>query len=325
MDAPWTAVNDTPNKSIRQNVARRGVCLHHAALKDLDYLRRLEMGEKQVSSSAICKDHDLERMMPDDTWRPWSLSSAFWDSTLRSIETCNDAIEGWTVSDESIWSDAMAIAYWATIDGFWPHRDGPRSTWTVYGHREIYEEYGDSYATACPGGLDLDLATSRAQDILQGGTPTPPPINRRTEDMSVIYIATSASADGVIPKGYSFIQDADGPLRPLSTNAYSAYVFWADAARGEERVNTRWLRWAGDDIRNETKVCGLRQWDGLLPGNIPKLTGRIIYDNPATADYPKVSGVTAPAIDYAELAKEVAKLVPTADQNGAAARAAIVK
>ena len=164
--APWTAVHNTPNKSLRQNVPRRGVVLHHAAMTSLSGLRNLAMGAKQVSATAIIKDDSIELIVGDDRYRPWSLSSAWGDSSFRSVETANESTNGWTISDASHWSLARAVAYWAEQDGFRPHRDGDPSTWTVIGHREAYSIHGVSYATACPGGLDLNLVTKRAQQLL---------------------------------------------------------------------------------------------------------------------------------------------------------------
>ena len=171
MLAPWTAVHNTPNKSPRQNVPRKGVVLHHAAMTSLDGLRRLAMGAKQVSATAICKDNHIELLIPDDYYRPWSLSSGYWDSALRSVETANESTDGWTISDASHWSLARAVAYWAEKDGFYPHRNGAAETWTVIGHREVYQIHDASYATACPGGLDLNLVTRRAQQLLAGTRP----------------------------------------------------------------------------------------------------------------------------------------------------------
>lgn len=178
--APWTAQHNTPNKSVRQNVARRGVVLHHAALTNLDTLRRLELGAKEVSSTAIIKDSANELMMPLETFRAWSLSSAFWDSSLRSVETCNQSTDGWTVSDESHWNLARAVAFWSADEGWYPHRNGVNTSWTVLGHREVYTIHGASYGTACPGGMDLGLVTARAQ-ALRGGASAPisqPPISQ---------------------------------------------------------------------------------------------------------------------------------------------------
>lgn len=169
--APWTSTYNTPNKSPRQNVARRGVVLHHAAMTSLPALHRLAMGAKQVSATALCKDDLLEHLIPDDRFRAWSLSSAYWDSALRSVETCNQSTDGWTVSEASHRSLARAVAYWSETEGWWPHREGKPETWTVLGHREVYTIHGASYATACPGGMDLDKVTRYAQEIRRGSTP----------------------------------------------------------------------------------------------------------------------------------------------------------
>lgn len=169
VDAPFTVYRNTPNKSVRQDVPRRGVCLHHAAMTSLSGLRSLAMGGKQVSADAIVKNGEAEQLIPEG-YRAWSLSSAYWDSALRSVETANESTNGWTVSDESHWTLARLVAYWAEKDGFYPHRDGDPTTWTVLGHREVYSIHGASYATACPGGLDLDLVTARAQSLLSGSS-----------------------------------------------------------------------------------------------------------------------------------------------------------
>jgi len=168
VDPQFTAVRDTPNKSIRQNVPRKGACLHHGALTSLSYLRELVTGAKQVSSTAIVKDDARELIVGDDAFRAWSLSSAYWDSALRSVETCNESTTGWTISDASHRSLGRLVAYWAERDGFWPHRDGDPKTWTVLGHREVYTIHGGSYGTACPGGMDLNLVTRYAQEHLLG-------------------------------------------------------------------------------------------------------------------------------------------------------------
>lgn len=169
VDAPFDAYLDTPNKSIRQAVPRKGVVLHHAAMTSLSGLESLTMGGKQVSSNAIAKDRISKRLMAD-RFRAWSLSSAWGDSSFRSVETCNESTDGWTVSDESHWELAYLVAYWAVLDGFYPHRNGDPKSWTVIGHREAYTIWDISYGTACPGGMDLDLVTSRAQGLLRSSS-----------------------------------------------------------------------------------------------------------------------------------------------------------
>jgi hypothetical protein len=170
---PFTAVHDTPNKSIRQPVARRGVVLHHAAMTSLAGLRRLEMGAKQVSSTAIVKDDQIEQMLDATHYRAWSVSDAWGDSSFRSVETCNEAVAGWTISDASHESLAKVVAYWAQLDGFWPHRDGHPQSWTVIGHNEMASIWHRGYTTFCPGNINLNLVVARAQELLTSA-PTPP-------------------------------------------------------------------------------------------------------------------------------------------------------
>ncbi|MBC7589672.1 MAG: N-acetylmuramoyl-L-alanine amidase, partial [Salinibacterium sp.] len=40
----------------------------------------------------------------------------------------------------------------------------------VIGHREVYTKFGKGYATACPGGLDLNWIVARANEILGAGS-----------------------------------------------------------------------------------------------------------------------------------------------------------
>ena len=164
--APFTAHYNTPNKSVRQPVARRGVILHHAAMTSLSGLLALSMGAKQVSASALVKDNQAYDLGMGNTYRPWSVADGYWDSAMRSVETANESTVGWTISASSAETLAKLIAYWAQQDGFYPHRNGDPKTWTVIGHREVYTIHGASYATACPGSMDLDAITRRAQQIL---------------------------------------------------------------------------------------------------------------------------------------------------------------
>ncbi len=195
VNPPFDEYLNTPNKSIRQNVMRRGVVLHHAAMTSLSGLQYLAMGGKQVSATAICKD-DISKQLMTDEFRAWSLSSAWGDSSFRSVETCNQSTDGYTISDASHWELAYLVAYWAERDGFWPHRTGASNTWTVIGHREAYTIWDISYATACPGSMDLNLVTARAQEILNGSSaPTP---SGKQEDMEFRVIKDSNPAVAVV-------------------------------------------------------------------------------------------------------------------------------
>lgn len=275
MDAPWTAVHDTPNKSIRQNVARKGVVLHHAAMTSLDGLRTMEVqGTKEVSSTAICKDGHLELVVPDSGYRPWSLSSAWADSAFRSIETCNESTNGWTVSDASHWSLARAVAYWATTDGFRPHREGDPSTWTVIGHREVNEIYGVSYSTACPGALDLDLVTQRAQDILNGTG-----AKAQIGDITMRYISAPNRGDLDAQGLGGAIVAAEG-FFPYSraTHGDLAPEYAQTASKLFNGIGVTEREWdvARQDALNRAAAIKAAQGAGVDPGTLASLIGSAV-------------------------------------------------
>lgn len=275
MDAPWTAVHDTPNKSIRQNVARKGVVLHHAAMTSLDGLRTVEVqGTKEVSSTAICKDGHLELVVPDSGYRPWSLSSAWADSAFRSVETCNESTNGWTVSDASHWSLARAVAYWATTDGFRPHREGDPSTWTVIGHREVNEIYGVSYSTACPGALDLDLVTQRAQDILNGTG-----AKAQIGDITMRYISAPGRGDldgqktggALITEGGAFVYSraTHGDLAPAYAETASKLFNGVGVSAQEWDITMQ-------DVVNRQAAIRAARGTGIDPGTLASLIGSAV-------------------------------------------------
>jgi hypothetical protein len=124
--------------------------------------------------------------------------------------------------------------------------------------------------------LGYDL-TSGLDPSGGGGTAVPIP---QGDDNMIIYTASTASADGVIPKGGVFLQGDSGRLRVMSSYEKQAYDFWN--ANG---IPYRLAAWTGDQVRAVTMVSGLEQWNADFTP-----TGKIIYADPAKADYPKVSG-----------------------------------
>lgn len=273
IDPRITAYRSTPNKSYRQNVPRKGVGLHHGALTSFEYLRRLAMGEKQVSATNIVDDLDNEELMTDE-FRAWSFSSAWADSSFRTIETCNESTNGWTISDTSHWTLARMVAYWALKDGFWPHRDGDPKTWTVLGHREVYTIWGESYATACPGGMDLNLVTYRAQQLLLGTAV------HRENDMQY-YISNSASKDGLIPNSAVYAQGADGVLRRVIAEEWNLINYW----NANGRPTPTW-EIPGNQIADLVRTVGLWEVKGGAGADQYRPTGRLIYELAQGAVWP---------------------------------------
>jgi len=141
----------------------------------------------------------------------------------------------------------------------------------------------------CPGTTDVQWIVDRGNAILSGTTQTE---NDTIGDDMLIYLPTSDSEDGVIKKGLSYISDG-GPIRPLSRDEYGAYAYFDDpakvAAAGFNLVPVRWVRWAGELIRNATRYVGVLEHSGIAKGDVPILTGRVIYDDPAAPTFPRVT------------------------------------
>lgn len=188
---PVTEVHSTFQQSPVVTRPRIGVVLHHAATTNIDQVISMETtGSREVSSNRVIKDARNAKIANDPAFRAWSLADATWDSKLSSVECANESTNGWTISSASHETLAQQVAWWAQRDGFTPHRDGDPRGWTVFGHREIYSIFGDSYSTACPGAMNLDWIASRAREILAGGGPSP----EQTEEAELLGAAETITA-----------------------------------------------------------------------------------------------------------------------------------
>lgn len=303
LDPAYTERYSTPNQSALTARPKRGVVLHHSTMTSLDaYIDMVTRARKQVSSDAGIKDGRRAGFIAPGM-RAWSLSDPYWDSVLSSCECANESTDGWTISDASHWSIAIWIANLATAEGWWPHRDGDPRTWTVFGHREIYIIFGDSYATACPGGMDLNVVTTRAQLLMKGAL-TPP-----EADMSVIYEATTDSRDGLIKKGQCFIQGTEGPLRWLSALEKGSYDYWA-----KNGIPYRRAPWAGEDIRKLVTMVGLRNL-----GTQSSLNGTLLIGDPLRTVTPPTDARVS--VDVDAIAKALAAALPPGSDPAAIAKA----
>lgn len=272
-----TEVHSTSQYSARTR-SPAGVVLHHGATTSADAIISMEVtGSRQVSSHQVVKDARNAGIVQEQ-FRAWSLSDAYWDSWAFTVECANENTNGWTISAASHETLAQLVADWAKRYGFYPQRSGDPRNWTVYGHREIYTIFEASYATACPGGMDLDWITNRAQQILAGAKP-----KRRNE----MYIVQDVQAGG------SF----------LVTD------------QGVEGVD-------GGDLSTINRMVG----------NAEDFKGTPLYTSEITNLDKKIrsavkrnqTGGGGGSTDLTPVLNAIAE-VPTAAENGAAARAAIVK
>lgn len=269
---------------------RRGVVLHHGATTSMDAIIQMETtGSRQVSSNRVVKDSRCARVVSDDpNIRAWSLSSAYWDSVLSSVECANESTDGWTISPASHETLARYTAYRAQTEGWWPHRSGDPTTWTVYGHREIYIYFGASYATACPGGMDLDWITTRAQQLLN-------PTTLKGNSSMPAMIATPKTGGG-----FRFIL-TDGIRKVAVTEDQTLANNWTFALCG--------------GVLPVATNTGTAQEQAMKLAAFKWLDAQPISPAPGTPD-----------VDEELLAKELAKVLPTATKDDlAAAVTAITK
>lgn len=168
----------TPNQDVRAGGAAPKYIVHHheAGTSFEAVIESWRTGRKEGSCHVtISNEGDVVGIVPEEK-RAWSLSSQFFDSQALTTEIENQSVGGsWPVSDAAQEAAAQITADWCKRYNI------PCDREHVIGHREVYTRFGDSYATACPGGLDLDWIVTRAKAILAkptsggmgGGTSVP--------------------------------------------------------------------------------------------------------------------------------------------------------
>jgi hypothetical protein len=161
----------TPNKGSRNGAAIQYIVLHHMATTGFQgVLNSWASGAKQGSANyAVSNSGEVVGVVPEEL-RSWSLSSASWDSRSITFEIANESVGGsWPVSPAAHEATAKVVADLSRRYGIPLNRD------RVLGHREVHTRHGASYATACPGGLNMDWIVERARQVL--GQPATPPSN----------------------------------------------------------------------------------------------------------------------------------------------------
>jgi len=157
----------TPNQDVRAGGAKPKFIVHHheAGTSFESVIESWRTGRKEGSCHiTISNEGEKVGIVPEEK-RAWSLSSQFFDSQALTTEIENQSAGGsWPVSDAAQEAAAQVTADWCRRYGI------PCDRQHVIGHREVYTRFGDSYATACPGGLDLDWIVTRAKAILAAPT-----------------------------------------------------------------------------------------------------------------------------------------------------------
>lgn len=159
-----TGIRESFQRSSRNGRKIDRIIIHHTATTNGEWvLDAMVSGSKQVSANYVPdKDGKLWGVVNED-FRAWTSSSASWDGRSITMECVNNSTDGWTISNASYEKIAQLLADISIRYNFPLTRDKQRST--VLGHKELYLYWGDSYATACPGGIDIDRIVRRANEI----------------------------------------------------------------------------------------------------------------------------------------------------------------
>lgn len=203
-------------RTSRQNSPRNSkidmIILHHAASTDANGVVNLMVsGARQVSSNYVVgRDGTLYGVVPEEL-RAWTSGSssdggkgAAYDRRSVTFEVADESYGGsWPISEASYETLAKTIADLHNRYGIPLDRDH------IVGHRELWTRYRASYATACPGGMDIDKVVNMARAKLgQGSVPasggaTPvasnPAVgsNITSRPTSQIQSKIGATADGI--------------------------------------------------------------------------------------------------------------------------------
>lgn len=286
----YTDTKATTDHGSREGVKPSLIVLHHAAMTgSIDALVNLMMpGGRTVSAHAAIKDREIVSVVPESR-RSYSLGAAVFERRVLSAECVNStAAPNWLLSSETHESIAQWVADVSMRHGITPHRDGLAKSWTVIGHREAYTIHGAGYATACPGGMRLDWIVDRAQQIIREKT------QPKEQDMRN-FVNTATYVSGKAVKGTkamtvfgdgTYVEYLRDPANPVEP----AKLFMEAVGSGHKELTGKFY----DALKGE-----------LRPRPTAPVTG----------------GGT---VDLGPVLDAVAK-IPTAEQNGAAARAAIVK
>ncbi|TFD80718.1 N-acetylmuramoyl-L-alanine amidase [Cryobacterium sp. Sr8] len=162
-----TRTVSTMNSSTRFGARPRYIVLHHMASTGFEGVLSLWSAARKQGSAhyAISNAGQVVGVVPEER-RAWSLSSAAFDSKAIVFEIANQSMGGtWPVSAAAEEATARVVADICTRYGIPITRD------RIIGHREVFARFHAGYATACPGGLNLDGIVARAKALAAGTVP----------------------------------------------------------------------------------------------------------------------------------------------------------
>lgn len=168
-------VRESSQRSSRNGAAIDHIILHHSAATDANQVVGMMVsGSRTVSSNyVIGRDGTVYGVVPEQ-YRAWTSGSssdggkgAAFDRRSITFEVADEKYgEPWPISEASYAAIAKVVADVSKRYGIPLDRDH------VLGHRELWTRYRASYATACPGGMDVDRVVRDARKLLGQSVPT---------------------------------------------------------------------------------------------------------------------------------------------------------
>lgn len=162
------------------------IILHHMASTNFEGVLHMWTAATREGSAnyAVSSEGQVVGVVPEGS-RSWSVDNAPWDARSITFEIENSSVGGgWPVSAKAQEATARVIA-----DVCKRYRI-PITRDRIIGHREVYTRFGAGYATACPGGLDVDWVVARAVALSR---PKPKPIAVDDEEDDMKYLAQDAA------------------------------------------------------------------------------------------------------------------------------------
>lgn len=283
-----TRTVSTVNESSRQGKKITTIVLHHMASTNFEGTLAMWTSATRVGSAnyAVSNEGEVVGVVPE-ALRAWSLGSssdggkgAAFDRHSITFEIENAALGGgWPVSSAAQEATAQVVA------DICRRYDIACNRTQILGHREVYTRYHASYATACPGGLNMDWIVQRAAQLLgQGGQPAPiastgsvqadPEGGRNISTMSTVDVQklVGAAPDGIYgPDTTAKVKawqaahglDADGIFGPLSQAAATGKLI-VDGAYGPAtcRAEQAALHVSVDGIRGPQTITAEQRRTG---------------------------------------------------------------
>lgn len=255
----------TETVSTRQYDDRKGakidmVILHHSATTNTDQvLQMMTTGSRRVSANYVVKDRRVVGVVSEEH-RAWTSGSpnddgrgAAMDRRAITFEIQNERNgDPWPVSAASHETVAQLVADFHRRYGIPLDRDH------IVGHRELWTRWRASYATACPGGLDIDAIVRRAAELVAGIAPAPAPASAP---------APVAAPPFPLPAG-SYFGPRSGPAQSVS----GYYSHRDDLRRWQQRMHDRGWTIGVDGLYGPNTAENARQFqrekglevDGLI-------------------------------------------------------------